>query len=167
MRKDEGQTLIEVLVALGIGVVIIVAVTVVVIVSLDNAGFNKNENLANAYAQEGLEVVRGLKDRSWTNFWTLTGGPFFCLPENSTQLVSRTGANCEGAGQGEIFAGGAKFIREIIINNSNPNCNPTGSSSKVTVKVQWSDNKCASANKFCHEVRLISCFVQLNTVPTP
>jgi hypothetical protein len=161
-KTQDGQSLVEVLIALGIGTVIIVAVTVVVIISLNNAGFNKNENLANAYAQEGLEFVRQLKDRSWTAFWSLSGGPNFCLPENGTQLINRTGPNCEG--QGNISGG---FVREIRINNNNPNCSPPSPSSKVTVMVQWSDNKCATGNKYCHQVRLISCFVQLNTVPIP
>jgi type II secretory pathway pseudopilin PulG len=168
MRKDSGQTLIEVLIALSIGIIIIIAVTVVVLVSLDNAGFNKNENLANAYAQEGLEVVRGIKDRSWSDFWSLPGGPNQCLPENATELVRRTGPDCDGLGN---ITGG--FIREVTVRNNNSDCTlggiPSQTSSKVTVMVQWLDNRCPTSggNKYCHEVRLISCFVKLNTVPIP
>ena len=169
---EGGQTLVEVLLALGIAVVIITAITAVVISALDNAQFTRNQSLANAYAQEGMEVVRGIKDRSWNNFWNLSGGPNFCLKQNSTELVSRNpGSNCEGANKGEILVGGIKFLREITINNNDSRCKqgPPLPSSKVTVGVSWHDSRCKVVpnKEFCHKAITISCFVKLNIVPTP
>lgn len=68
MRKDEGQSLIEVLVALAVMVVVILALVRVTTVSIKNATFAKNRALATKYAQEWIEETRKERDES-TNFF--------------------------------------------------------------------------------------------------
>lgn len=161
MKRDVGQSLIEVLLALGMAVVIVTSITALIVFTLDNASFRKNQNLANAYAQEGMEVVRKIRDSSWNDFVSLPGGPNFCLPGNSTALVSRSGPDCDGEGNVGIF-----FIREIRMQNNNPDCTAGAGNTKVTVEVSWSDGKCNSGS-FCHKAELISCFAQNQTVAAP
>lgn len=158
-----GQSLIEVVVALGMAITVVVSITALIVSALDSANFRKNQNLANAYAQEGMEVVRKIRDNSsWSTFTSLPGGPNFCLPQNGTELVSRSGSpNCDGKGNVGIF------LREITIRNNNPDCTAGGGNSKVTVKVSWSDGKCSTGNSFCHKAEIISCFADNQTVVAP
>ncbi|MBI3069818.1 MAG: hypothetical protein HYY87_00750, partial [Candidatus Levybacteria bacterium] len=57
-KVQKGQTLIEVLLALGTAVVVLSATVVAVLSALNNAQFSKNQSLATQYAQEGMEVMR-------------------------------------------------------------------------------------------------------------
>ena len=161
-REDmKGQSLIEVLLALGAAVVIITAITAVVTSALNNAQFSKNQNLANQYAQQGMEVVRAIRDKSSGTFFSLPGGPNFCLPQNSTELVNRSGPDCDGEGNVGIF------IRAITLKNDSDCAGAANTKVKATVSVAWNDSKCTSAgNPFCHEVKLVSCFSQ-QTVGAP
>lgn len=161
-KYDSGQTLIEIVLALSVAVAVITGITFAVTSSLTNATFTKNQNLATTYAQQGMETVRAIRDRSWSAFFSVPGGPFFCLPENSTDLVNRSGLNCDGEGNVGIF------IREIRLNNNSPDCTAGFGNTKATVLVQWSDSKCTSpGNPFCHRVELVSCFTNINFAPIP
>ena len=161
-RYESGQSLIEIVLVLSVVVMVITGITFAVTSSLKNATFSKNQNLASAYAQQGMEIVRGIRDRSWSAFFSLPGGPFFCLPQNSTELVNRSGPDCDGEGNVGIF------IREIRLNNNSLDCTAGAGNTKATVLVQWSDSICKDpSNLYCHEVKLVSCFSNINVVPTP
>jgi len=70
MRKQEkGQSLIEVLAALGVVVLVILALVTVTTISIRNATFAKNQSLATSYAQEAIEKIREYRDQnSWGDF---------------------------------------------------------------------------------------------------
>jgi len=69
MKQNRGQSLVEVVLALGVAVVVILALVKTTVVSMRNANFAKNEALATKYAQEAIESVRLLRDRSdWETF---------------------------------------------------------------------------------------------------
>jgi len=72
MRKQEkGQSLIEVLAALGVVVLVILALVTVTTISIRNATFAKNQSLATSYAQEAIEEIREYRDQnSWADFVT-------------------------------------------------------------------------------------------------
>lgn len=160
-RYDKGQSLIEIILALAIAVAVITGITFAVTSSLTNATFTKNQNLATAYAQQGMEAVRAIRDGSWTTF-SLNDG-WFCLPENSTDLVSRSGLDCDGEGNVGIF------IREVRMQPNNEDCTSSILNTKATVSVKWSDSKCPSTPPFnyCHQVELVSCFTNTNVAPIP
>ncbi len=61
-----GQTLIEVVIAMGISVLILVTLVSGVTVSLRNIQFANNKAQATKYAQEAFEAVRSIRDRDWT-----------------------------------------------------------------------------------------------------
>ncbi|KKQ78266.1 MAG: hypothetical protein US99_C0027G0005 [Candidatus Daviesbacteria bacterium GW2011_GWF2_38_6] len=64
MLTNKGQTLIEVIVVAMVGILVVTALTFAVIFSLRNASFAKNQSQATKLAQEGIERVRGLRDRN-------------------------------------------------------------------------------------------------------
>ncbi|MEX2007564.1 MAG: hypothetical protein WD992_02210 [Candidatus Levyibacteriota bacterium] len=156
MINQRGQTLIEALIGLAVAIVIISAIVIAVISSLSNAQFTKNQNQANHYAQEGMEIVRQIRNSSWIAF-TSFSSTFYCLDANSKTLTTRGASGC---GQNVGI-----YVREIDVEHDSPFCVGT---SRVAAKVSWSDAKCTDSNNtFCHNVSLISCFGNNNAVPTP
>lgn len=158
-----GQTLIEALVALGVGIAIISAMAVVVVTSLNNAQFSKDQNYATQYAQQGMEVLRRIRDTNWTTFTEYTS-TFYCLDKDSAVLRMMS-SDC-----GQNFD---NFKREVSISHNSDDCDntatPSSKGSKVTISVKWSDGRCSSsgAENFCHKADLSSCFYNINTIPTP
>lgn len=68
MKKYLGQSLFEIVIALGV-----VALVVVAIVSLStkgnrNSNFTKSQNSATRYTQEAVEWIRNQRDLGWSNF---------------------------------------------------------------------------------------------------
>lgn len=78
LKDKNGQSLVEVVVALAVALLVILALVRVTIVSMRNASFAKNQALATQYAQEAMENTRSLRDTDWDTFWNLkdtTDGP--------------------------------------------------------------------------------------------
>jgi len=69
MKKNQGQSLIEMVVAIGVVMIIIVALVAVATISVRNANFSRNQSLATKYAQEGIEEARRLRDEEGNNFF--------------------------------------------------------------------------------------------------
>lgn len=77
LKNENGQSLIEVLVALAVMVIVILALVRVTTVSIRNATFAKNRALATKYAQEWIEETRKSRDNNSVSFF------------NDTNLCSR------------------------------------------------------------------------------
>lgn len=148
-----GQTILEVLLALGAGVAIFGAITTIVISSLNNAQFTKNQNLANSYAREGMDVIRQLRDSGWSNFAGISGERCISVDKTLTS-VPPTAPNCE-KNIGE-------FGRKVEIKHFSPPFPGCFLDSGVRVTVSWSDGKCPLADRNCHNVELVSCFSDIN-----
>lgn len=158
LKKQRGQTLLEILIALGASVFVLSAITVVVISSLSGTQFTKNQNLAKQYAQEGIEVVRRIRDSGgWTGFSTLNGR--YCLSAGSTLLPSAS-PPCTTRNVGGVF------VREIqiVAGNCPSGGGPNGST--VTSTVSWADGKC-TGNTYCHKVQLATCLHNVNFKAAP
>jgi len=156
MIKEKGQTLLEAMIGLGVAIVVVSAIVVAIISSLNNTQFSKNQNLANHYAQEGMEIVRKIRDSSWSVFLGYNS-TYYCLLQNSVTPTLR-GAN--GCSQNVGI-----FVREIDIEHASSSCN---GASRVTTVVSWSDSKCTSTQDvYCHKSTLISCFANNNAVKAP
>jgi prepilin-type N-terminal cleavage/methylation domain-containing protein len=149
----KGQTLIEVLVALGIISIIVTSVASIVTSSLGNTEYSKDQNTATKYAQEGLEVARSVRNNNYNTFAVLNGN--YCLAKGDSTL---------GPAQGSCTVNiDNYFIRKIQIEQS-PGC---GSNvSKVTSIVAWQDGKCVGGT-FCHASNLVTCFSRVNPVQIP
>ena len=68
MKKQQGQTIIEAVVALATLMIIITAIAVVMMNGLYNSQFIKSQNEANKYAQEAIEVVRNTQKNDLQTF---------------------------------------------------------------------------------------------------
>ncbi len=110
MKQNKGQSLVEVVLALGVAVVVILALVRATVVSMRNANFAKNESLATKYAQEAIESVRLLRDKSdWETF---------------------TPNNCKNPPDLDTLP--FPFSRTIT-------CTGDENTRNVTVKVEWTD----------------------------
>ena len=69
-RKNQGQSLIEVLTALAIAILVIVTLVAGVTYAIRNLTHAKNQALATQYAQEGIELARKARDESPATFFT-------------------------------------------------------------------------------------------------
>ncbi len=166
MSPQKGQTLIEVLVALGIAVVVLTAMGTAVISALNNAQFSKSQNLATHYAVEGMEVMRRIRDSDWTTFTGFSGD--YCLPANSSTITLRSGSPRPQCLPPNIPP---SFVREVLIQQAFPQCVtnslPPRPGARVVVSVFWTDGSCAAASPYCHVARNESCFSNATVVPSP
>ena len=143
-----GQTLIEVLVALGIISIIATALGAVVVDSMSNAQLSKNQNQALDYAREGMEIVRRLRDEDIVGFRSYNNT--FCLGKGAGSL----GADCVSPNIDNFF------LRKVTVAQSG--C--TANVASVVVTVSWANGKCTAGNTFCRVTRLDSCLSVVNPV---
>lgn len=150
-----GQTLIEILVALSVIAIIATGITVTVTNSLSNVQYGKNQNLATSYAQEGMEILRQIRNADYNGFKSYTAGDY-CLGKNISALQSSI--LCSTPNIDNIF------IRTVEINQSvTPECS---TAAKVKVTVSWTDGKC-QASAYCHKSELNSCMSTINPIQAP
>ena len=74
-NSKPGQSLVEAMVAIAVAVLIITALVGLAIGAVRSANAAKNRSLAVAYAQEGIEAVRSIRDRSFSELPS-AGGPY-------------------------------------------------------------------------------------------
>lgn len=170
LRGGRGQTLIEVLLAFSASILILSAIIVGITTSLGNTQYTKNQNQANAYAQEGMAIVRKIRDSGWP-----PSSPFYCLGPNTTLLTPTASQTlCRQLN----FLVGKIFAREVVFEHNSDSCCSTNDASctggikgsKVTVKVSWQDSKCpagAAVDPFCHNVELITCLSNIDQKQSP
>lgn len=109
--SNKGQTLVEILLAVGVASLALVALTRAMTSSLRNARFAQDKVLAVQYSQESLEAIRSYRDQ---NNWS----------------VFSNEANCENAGLTGLPAMSAGFSRTV-------DCATSGTVVTVTVTVSW------------------------------
>jgi len=63
--QNQGFTLMEVIVAVGIIITALVTVVGVISFSISSIRLNKSKTIAFGLAQEGLEIVRNIRDNNW------------------------------------------------------------------------------------------------------
>lgn len=174
MIEQRGQTLLEILLAFSISIMVLGAVIFGITTSLSNTQYTKNQNLANSYAQEGIAVVRQIRDSGWSTFSAYSSNTAYCLGPSSMELKALTPPNTNCWAQSPVPAGGV-FSREVKFEHDSDSCaancpGPTClKGSKATVRVSWSDNKCpaGASDPLCHNVELITCFSNIDQKQTP
>jgi len=164
LLKQQGQTLIEALIALGAAVLVLSAIAVAVISALNNVQYTKNQNLATQYAQEALETMRQISQSSWITFSGYAAGRYCLAKGDATPclLGSLTGScsqNPSGTFCGQNYG---IFVREVDIAQASKITCSSGSIG-ITVIVSWSDSKCSLNDPYCHNVMLNSCLSNHNS----
>jgi type II secretory pathway pseudopilin PulG len=155
-----GQTLVEVLVALGAVAVVIASITVAVLTALNNAEFSRNQSTASQYAQAGLEIIRSMRYTDYPAFAALTF-PNYCMAAGCTALNNTVGDQC---GQQAVCQQNAGiFVRSVSFSSSAVECD--GSATRVGVRVAWTDGNCTDRdNLFCHAVTLHTCISDFGVI---
>lgn len=77
--NEKGQSLFEVVLALGVITAITVGIVSLAASSIRNAGFSKNKTLAGRYVQEATEWLRSERDADFTAFEAHTLTSIWCL----------------------------------------------------------------------------------------
>lgn len=72
-KNSRGQTLVEVIVAIGVVVLLVTGLIVGTSVSLKASQYGKMRSLGTQYAQEAVEATRNLRDSGWNTFATYGG----------------------------------------------------------------------------------------------
>lgn len=126
--NQNGQIIVEVLFAVGIVAMCLIALTSISSTAINNGIYAKNAQLANRYAQEGLEVARRLRDRSagWNSFYTTYTNDRCLAGDNSFSSCNCSVSN--PASNIDNF-----FFRCLTFTND------TAERKKITAKVSWAD----------------------------
>ena len=82
--QSKGQSLVEVVVAVGAMSILLVSLLSLVSLSLRNSQLAKDRAQAVSLAQEGVELMRAFRDYNWSGFLALTGPTEYNLPSNWT-----------------------------------------------------------------------------------
>lgn len=104
-NRDNGQSLFEVVIALGISAIVVAALVGLTATSIRNATFSKNKTLAGRMAEEATEWLRGQRDQDVAGFIANSQTSVWCL---STLGWSNPGTCTAGD---EIA--GTQFMREL------------------------------------------------------
>ena len=141
--KKNAFTLVEVIIAVGIISFVSVGVLYGVSLSLTSAALIKNDLIAANLAQEGLEVVRGIRDRDWHS-----GSAFGASLPNGNYLVDRDSQSLIGFSDTFLkidsnglynYSSGPDtiFKRKLIIEDSVQN--PAAIEKVAKVEVFWNE----------------------------
>lgn len=171
MKRQKGQTLIEVLISLIVASTIVTAITFSVVSSLKNSQFVKNQSTATEYAQQGIEIVNNARLQNYGSFSNLSGT--YCLSDNCTTLSTTQNDSCGppiGKCQINVPQPSPTFIRQALVQQSAPNCTgpsqPTQAGTLVTVSVSWTDGQCTNGT-YCHKVNNETCMTNYGQISTP
>lgn len=93
---SKGFTLVEVLVAVFILGVALTATSYIIIVNIQNANAIRNNIVASGLLQEGIEVVRNIRDRGWH---LDPASPNLNSLPDGTYRVQWNSIQCDGSGQ--------------------------------------------------------------------
>ncbi len=161
-----GQTLIETLVAMSVALVLLTLATVATTTALNNVQRGKSQNQASKFAEQGLEVMRQMRDADWDTFNNLSGT--YCMADTCSTIAN--GAGVCGATSGSCTKNIGEFSRSVIVERNigcvlPGNNNPKVIASRVTVTVAWADNTCADSSSLCRKTQVISCLGNIYSDP--
>jgi type II secretory pathway pseudopilin PulG len=134
--NEKGQSLFEVVVAVGISAMILIAVASLAAGSVRNSSFSRNNAQATKFAQEEIEWLRGQRDAGWDGFIgnIASGGCFGSFSWGGSCVINTT------------FTRSASFVCSFLNINLPPptvvSCGVGGPNINIvdaTVIVSWSD----------------------------
>jgi len=116
VHTQTGQTLLELVIAIGVAGLIITGLVVAALSSLRYSQESRMRSSAVKYAQESLELARATRDTSgWDTFFAYTGSETktWCLD------AAKTWTEDDGTGCGAIEAG-SQFRRSVTFTWNDP-----------------------------------------------
>lgn len=141
MKKNiSGQSLFEVILALGLIALVITAVVAVAGISIKNTSFSKNQTLGSRLAESTIEWLRGQRDENWETFADRALTSVWCLPELSWD--SADSGNC----------GTDSLVEDTNLKREIEFLEVSSTDIQTTVKVYWQDGS------GYHEVSTVTSF---------
>lgn len=138
MIKQNGSSMLELILALAVSLVIVTTIASVVTVSLRNSLFAKKQSEATRFAQEGMEWLRASKETDWDVFYgkSSAGGTSYCINSIPPPWPAT------GACTGTSFIANTIYFRELKMTNKDliPAA-PGNESVEAEVTVSWEDGK--------------------------
>jgi len=125
--SNYGQSLFEVVIAVGIIGIIVFSVVALATTSIRNTTFTKNNSSATQLAQDAVEWLRGERDNDWVAFHTNAGSPIYCLDTSSW-------AKARACNPGE-------YISNTILTREVTFSGVSGNQVSATVNVYWTDSQ--------------------------
>jgi Tfp pilus assembly protein PilV len=121
-----GQTILEAIAAIAVTIIVVTALVALGVRTVRAATITRNRSQAAAYAQEGIEAVRSIRDRSYADLYA-------CRGDSAHKIVwSGSQWGCEDGTEEEIE--GSIFDRSFTAEEM------ASDKLKVTVTVYWSDS---------------------------
>lgn len=124
LKNSQGQSLVEVLVAVGAMSLLLVALLALVSLSIRNSRLAKDRAQAVALAQEGVELMRAYRDYSWTKFSSIAQAEEYDLPYIWTVEMGLSDGCIETATINDLFY---RCVRVDMVANE----------AEVEVRVAW------------------------------
>lgn len=125
---ESGQSLVEAMIALGVAVIVIVALVNLSLVSLRSSTIAQSQLTAKNLANQGLEIVRSLRDQDWGNLPVTSTEPYY-LNSDKTDLVDSPVEKIDKE-PGDGF-----FTRKIFVADVGDD-----QKKQVTCVVEWTDS---------------------------
>jgi type II secretory pathway pseudopilin PulG len=129
-HSAQGQSLIEVVVAIAVVILIVSGLIIAVISSLRSAQSSKARSVSTKLTQDGIESIRNLRDSGWATFISKSSATSWCL---GTDGLLTDHPPCPQ----NIVTGGITFIRTVLIADTG------GDQATVTVTVTWTEGQTA------------------------
>lgn len=136
-RWKWGQTIIEVLVAVGVVALGLLALVQVATKSVANSGFSKRQAVATALAVEGMEWIKGQRSGlDWEDFYKSSGSyNLNSFPGSWTGWVAGV---CSGSVPGMIYTRCVTMAAEAVTPVPGPG--PVVQQLRVVVDVTWDES---------------------------
>jgi type II secretory pathway pseudopilin PulG len=139
MHDHKGQTLVEVVVALGVVILLVTGLITGTVFSLKASQNSRARSLATKYVQEAIEIARKDREISWYNFTSLSGD--YCMPENSISFLEAPvhSGTCNQSDYIKLDSPQIVFIRTVKFDSiaAVPSVNPD--LIRVTATVTWKE----------------------------
>lgn len=149
-KAQKGQSLFEVVIALGVMSFILVGIVSLAGASIRNSSFSNNNALATKFTQEGMEWLRQRRDESWITFTSKSAaspGTVWCLRDLSLASWPGTSGSCTAT---EFISGSNLFFRQATLITVSVDV------IDVATTVSWSDAQGT------HSVRTSTLFTNWN-----
>jgi Tfp pilus assembly protein PilV len=143
IKTTKGQSLFEVIIAIGITSMILVAIINTAILSVRNTSFSRNKTLASRHSQQAVEWLRGERDANWDTF-SARSNTVWCM-SNLDWTKNRICTDTDNIPT-------TPFKREISLTNT------SGQQIDAKVKVYWNDSQ------GYHEVKVSTYFTDWRVI---
>ena len=137
MSNNKGQSLFEVIVALGVTGLVLLALVAVATISIRNSTFSKNITLATRHSQEAIEWLRAEKTSDWISFANhVNASSHYCLP--SLTWSYPVSSNCPVS---QVIPSTIFIRRADFSGPSDSNGDGRGDTVTAIVSTSWTDSK--------------------------